>query len=196
VRYLRVPRNTGTPAAARNLGARAARGEWLAFLDDDDAWLPGKLAAQLDVAEAHDVIGTNATLTDGAPYLAELPAVRRCTRRDVLAANPLICSTVIARRALVLDAGGFPEARWLSGIEDYALWLEMADRGARIAVLAAPLAVYTSDPADRLSTGRHIASALARLALTRAVRRPLDLRLWRTAGNYGLAMLRPQNAGR
>jgi hypothetical protein len=46
VRYLRTPRRL-TLAECRNLAAREARGEWLAFLDADDAWLPNKLEWQL-----------------------------------------------------------------------------------------------------------------------------------------------------
>jgi glycosyltransferase involved in cell wall biosynthesis len=38
-------------AEARNVGARAAKGRWIALLDDDDEWMPDKLAAQLQVAE-------------------------------------------------------------------------------------------------------------------------------------------------
>ena len=46
-----LPESVGG-AEARNIGARAARGQWIAFLDDDDEWLPTKLEKQLAAAEA------------------------------------------------------------------------------------------------------------------------------------------------
>lgn len=51
LRLLRLPNQVGG-ARARNEGVRAARGEWVAFLDDDDEWLPEKLQKQLAAAQA------------------------------------------------------------------------------------------------------------------------------------------------
>lgn len=50
VRYIEMPRNVG-PAEARNAGVAATRGEWLTFLDDDDAMLPRKVEAQMRLAD-------------------------------------------------------------------------------------------------------------------------------------------------
>lgn len=59
---LRVIRSNGSGAgAARNAGAAEARAEWIAFLDDDDEWLPGKLAVQMRCALAS---------RDGFPVIA------------------------------------------------------------------------------------------------------------------------------
>src|SRR5215216_5981079 len=49
VRVIVLPAKGGAPNA-RNVGAGAARGRWTALLDDDDEWLPEKLAVQLKLA--------------------------------------------------------------------------------------------------------------------------------------------------
>ncbi len=177
VRYLRVPRNSGTPAATRNLGVVHARGEWIAFLDDDDEWLSSKLAKQLAVLalEDADAIGTNALRDDGSVYLPDAPPIWRPTSLDVLKADPIIMSSALVRRELLLSAGGFPTDARLRGFEDYALWLELAGRGARFVVLGDALVRYDAGSSDRLSTERaRIQIGVTRLVWKHALRHPVQ----------------------
>lgn len=205
MRYLREPHNTGTPASARNLGIAHARGDWIALLDDDDAWLPEKLARQRTViaAQEADIIATNALRSDGSVYFPDAPAVVTPKRADLLHANPIITSTAVVRRPFA----SFPTDRWMRGIEDYAAWLAAADRGARFLVLGEPLVRYEDASADRLSAARAAREmAAARLAWQRALQRPrertkLRAALRRTAGvahvgaSDGLAAIRARGGG-
>ena len=68
IRLVRLPERRGA-GAARNAGVRMARGELVAFLDDDDLWLPGKLDAELRVferfPEAEAVVSDSLTFVNG-----------------------------------------------------------------------------------------------------------------------------------
>lgn len=179
-----VGRHLGTPAPHRNRGIHEAAGSWIAFLDDDDEWLPGKLAAQAPLMrQGFDVVATNAVRsTNGRPYFPDAPQIATPSRWTLLRTNPVIISSAVIRRDLVLDIGGLEEERWIGGIADYALWLAASDRGARFAILGAPLVRYDDGGDARMSTTPvRMQIAVARLFWRRWRARPDDPQLRRAA---------------
>jgi GT2 family glycosyltransferase len=72
-------------SAARNTGAAAAAGSYVAFLDSDDEWLPGHLARRLDIMESKDVDGVF-----GSFYLGRHGSLFQRTCAPYLGAEPLL----------------------------------------------------------------------------------------------------------
>lgn len=120
-------------AAAHNTGVANARGEWLAFLDDDDLWSPRKLRIQLDGAaraEADWAYGA-AVVVDEQKRVLEadpFPDPRELARL-LLQGNfvPGGGSNVIARADLVRRVGAFDEG--LVRFSDWDLWLRLVEAG-------------------------------------------------------------------
>jgi glycosyltransferase involved in cell wall biosynthesis len=191
LRYMRIEPSRGGPGPARNLGLSHATGEWVAFLDDDDRWLSGKLAAQGAFMGSADVIAANADRSSGGCYFPDLKKPLWVNRRDVLAINPFIVSSTLARRSLIVEAGGFREEKWLGAIADYALWLELMDLGARAVILPQPLVLYDDSGDSRMSDKVvKLEVAIARMAWLRWLRSPLDQLAFRAAVNKTIAALR------
>jgi glycosyltransferase involved in cell wall biosynthesis len=136
----------GTPAVGRNRLIELARGDWLAMLDDDDEWLPDKLEHQQEYMHSWDVIGSAATRRSGCGVYS--PHVGPVRRAALYRNNLLVLSTVTIRRSL---APRFREDRVLAGLEDYCLWLDLADTDARIVATREVVAIYDDTGAQRLS---------------------------------------------
>jgi glycosyltransferase involved in cell wall biosynthesis len=152
VRVVRLPDRRGV-AAARNAGIGIARGDWIAFLDDDDLWSPDKLRAQLDAAErdAADMVYAGVVSLDAngtAQYAFPLPPSKELPRRLLAgSALPAGCSNVIARTALVRELGGFDEE--LHQLADWDLWIRLAWAG-RVTACDARLVGYVEHEENML----------------------------------------------
>lgn len=157
VKILSLP-HSGLPAVARNAGIAASRGDWLAFLDSDDVWLPDKTARQHAAVASHPTLGmvcTNAFVQRHGvapqlyPMLIRDVPTGDITVRQLLDDNAVVTSSVIVRRSLLVAAGAFSARPQLQSVEDYELWLRIGTL-APIYYLSDPLVVYRDDTADSL----------------------------------------------
>ena len=129
-------------AAARNRGGIEARGEWIAYLDDDDLWAPDKLAAQLQAAEsvgrdwaysgAVNIID-NCKIVHGSPPLSPDDVVAALPRYDAIPGGG---SNVLVRRTTWRRAGFFDTR--LRNTEDWEMWIRLSKLG-RPACVSRPL---------------------------------------------------------
>jgi glycosyltransferase involved in cell wall biosynthesis len=151
-------------AGARNTAIGKARGEFVAFLDSDDIWLPDHLASQMRLFEqnpALDMVYCNC-LSVGDPahpqeFMIRCPSHGEATFLALVAERCQIpISTVVARKSVLVRAGLFDED--LPRCDDYDMWLRAAFHGAKIG--------YTQRVQARLADGRpgSLGASRARMA--------------------------------
>lgn len=131
---------------ARNTGICNASGQWIAFLDADDLWLPQKLHLQMNCAEENRVSGlihANAfrfsTGQSGTGLISNPVYDKNDSHKSLLMYDFIVTSSVMVSRNCIDAVGCFDEN--LSGPEDWDLWTRIAE-SFKICKVDTPLVYY------------------------------------------------------
>jgi len=150
VRYVRLEPSRGA-SAARNVGIKASTGRYIAFLDDDDLWLPEKLKHQVPVLEAEPDVGVvfsqchqrnrEGNVRERILPDSQLAPSGQTFREFVTKGEYTIFHlvTALVRRTAFEKAGYFDEM--LSICEDYDMWLRLVFH-VRFEFLPGPVAIW------------------------------------------------------
>jgi len=170
------------PAAARNAGVAASGGEYIAFLDADDVWLPGYLAktcAALDANPKAVLAFTDIIAVDEAGARIDLPPVGCAPSMDDLMrrGSRITPSAAVMRRSAFDLCGGFCEEFRRPSHEDPWMWLLAREHG-EFEYVAEPLVIYRVPDfvgrADKYDPGRRIFVRLVRERYGNSARGLLD----------------------
>jgi len=130
IKYIRRDRRRGA-GAARNTGICSAQGEYVAFLDDDDEWLPEKLQKELEVFRDSDAevgfVYSGKILFDERGKVLDLRVETKSGWvHEALLDRHFIgtCSRVMVKKQVLDRVGGFDET--LPSCQDLDLWLRLA----------------------------------------------------------------------
>ena len=127
--YIRKEKNEGL-SAARNTGIQAARGRYIALLDDDDCWLPEKLELQVGLIEKRPSLGivycNSLKVDEYDEVFGELKGAKRGNLfHDLLSSNCLgPPSGVLVAKGVFERSGYFDEN--LTALEDWDLWIRVS----------------------------------------------------------------------
>lgn len=135
--------NNGVIAISRNKGILEAKGDWIAFLDSDDIWYPKKLETVMNVSSQNkefDVLSTNEVAvnfkTGDRSILRYGPYEKNFYKALLLNGNRLSPSATLINHSFLKEKKLlFNESEDYIAVEDYDLWLKLAQHGAKFKFL-------------------------------------------------------------
>jgi glycosyltransferase involved in cell wall biosynthesis len=146
-------------SAARNRGIREAHGEWIAFLDSDDMWLPAKIERQIEALTTlggefglcftDNLFAGNPNMTlsvfqeAGFQVAPGLGPLEEPTKRLIAGREPFFTSSLLVRRSLFEDIGGFDETLIVGEDSDMVFRLSF---GTKFCFVAKPLVEVDRTP--------------------------------------------------
>jgi glycosyltransferase involved in cell wall biosynthesis len=157
---------------SRNRGIAVAVGEYLAFLDSDDAWLPKKLICQMTALARESRSAGSGVLcytgryraSEGGEIIARQGSNRTIPQHEILFTNFIgTLSSVVVDRTSVVAAGGFDEG--LSASQDWDLYIRLMER-VKFVRVPKPLCVYYDHGQPRISASNRV-RVRANIALRR-----------------------------
>ncbi len=153
--YSAIP-HAGRPAVPRNCGMLLAKGDYIAFCDDDDSWVKDKLEKQLAVLEGRqDLLMTCTNVT----YLPDRAVMKKTARNEtihlesLLSQSYIVNSSVVMRHSVIDVIGYLDEDMRLKASEDYDYWCRLlASRDRSALFIAEPLVYYRRNIVDSISS--------------------------------------------
>lgn len=130
--------HSGLASVVRNFGAAKAKGEYLAFLDSDDIWVPEKLKEQIkfiirnkSCSMVYSMSISFGDVNFFSPRFELLPLLHKACRTydDLIEkGNSITCSSVLVKKDLFNAVNGFDEDINLKAVEDYDLWIRLSQK--------------------------------------------------------------------
>lgn len=189
-------KNNGVIAKSRNIGIRAAKGQWIAFLDSDDWWVNNKLKTCVDsVCKKTDLIYHDLKIISNnfsifGRKIAKSRQLSGSILIDLLQnGNALSTSSVMVRKKVLKKIGGMNESSNMASAEDYNTWLKIAKFTDQFKYIPLQLGFYQkhsqgfSSQIDTSIATFHASSEFLNV-LNRKQKNKFDANLAYTAGRF------------
>jgi len=159
--------NNGIIAVNRNFGIKKARGEYIAFCDDDDLWYTDKLEKSVKYLLKYDIVYHPLDKFPTRRKIYNKTPVRRLkspVSKDLLIRNnTLPASSVGVKKEIILKAGMFSEDSDLISVEDFDCWLKISLLTEKFHLIKKSLGMYRVNSNNNISPSEHNIKAMFKI---------------------------------